>query len=662
MPARLVFALLAIVLVATGANTSSAAVQAPSSLHAFLFRADEPALHEFTRTPSFAWKPVAGATGYEFQLATSDSFRENGLVYEDPNLKSPVASVMLTLPWITGSPYSLYARVRAKFATTVSPWSTPFGFNLRQPDAPKPLASFTGLLRWTPVEGAHGYEVWLIDVNKTVVVFNNVLDEREFYTFHQSPAWVAKVRWRIRTLRGDVSDELLGSRKNGLPITSYGPWSPVYESTNPNFDSGTIKLVGTVSDVVAKGANADPAHRLMPAFVFSGSKGVDGKEAELFRVYVFTDRDCINRVFTGAVTGSPAYAARPYGPLALPRSSAALGGMRGQYLSDGDQGTTYASDGEQVTPNESLPKATPTTGLPGTPTTTAPAAPPSDGAGGAPAPTPAPTSSGNVSFLKVDGDLGAPVDLWDTNWPQGGYYWTVVPVEAVSPASLATTTAQAADIGATTVSVAAAAGFASGDVVTVGNTSNSETLTVTGVSGNTLTFATATKQGHGTGEPLVRSSGNLIYRDLELPQEVCASGRVLRFGKSSEPTLVSAGAPFASGLSPKGRLTSAASGASSFYGAPLVAWTPALAAEAYHVQWSKTRSPFRPESVNWQNKGDAAGFLTFGTSAVLPLQPGAWYYRVRGISFHLPTNAQFMGWSDSARIVVAKPTFRLGGR
>jgi hypothetical protein len=30
---------------------------------------------------------------------------------------------------------------------------------------------------------------------------------------------------------------------------------------------------------------------------------------------------------------------------------------------------------------------------------------------------------------------------------------------------------------------------------------------------------------------------------------------------------------------------------------------------------------------------------------------------VRGINFSLPSNAQFMGWSEPARLVVAKPTF-----
>ena len=50
-----------------------------------------------------------------------------------------------------------------------------------------------------------------------------------------------------------------------------------------------------------------------------------------------------------------------------------------------------------------------------------------------------------------------------------------------------------------------------------------------------------------------------------------------------------------------------------------------------------------------------------GTSAVLPLKPGTWYYRVRGFNYSLPTGAQQMSWSDPAKIVVAKPKFRVVG-
>ena len=552
---------------------------------------------------------------------------------------------MLTLPWITGSPYSLYARVRAIVPGGATRWSSPFGFNMRQPDVPRPQQTYPGLLRWTPVEGADAYDVWLIDLPKIVRVFGNVIDQREFYSFHQAQPWISKIRWRIRTVRADVA--MSGkSRLNDLPASSFGPWSPVYESVNPPFEVGPLNGFATVSDVVAKGLSNDPAHRLMPAFVYGGDQGFGGTAAELYRVYVFTDRDCVNRVFTGAVVGSPAYAPRPFGPLTLPKDTGALSSARRTYLSDGDQGTTYTADFESLTPTESLPQAAPTTSLPSaTPSTPAPAAPTSPG----PA-TPAPSGGA----ITVNGERGAPIDLWDTNWPEGGYYWTVVPVEAVNPAPLQTTVADAgAALGATALPVAAGEGFATGDVISVGNPSNRETVTVTGVAGNTLGVATALKQAHGAGEPVARTTGNLVYRDLELPQEVCASGRVLRFGKSSEPTLVTGGAPFASGLSPKGRLVSAAGSSSSFYGAPLVAWTPALGADAYHVQWSKKRYPFTPVL----GAAGTAGSLTLTTSAVLPLSPGTWWYRVRGISWRLPANAQYMSWSEPTRIVAAKPTF-----
>ena len=94
---------------------------------------------------------------------------------------------------------------------------------------------------------------------------------------------------------------------------------------------------------------------------------------------------------------------------------------------------------------------------------------------------------------------------------------------------------------------------------------------------------------------------------MELPQDACARriDRVQRFGISSEPALTTAQAPFATGLSPSGRLTSAAR-TSAFYGAPLVAWTPALGADIYEVQWS-TRYPFKAEV---DPRSSTKGFMT----------------------------------------------------
>lgn len=612
---------------------------APAGLKGFLLRADEPAQDVFPRTPSFAWKPVAGAIRYEFQLSTSSVFRENGIVFTDETLTSPAASVPLTLPWITGSPHSLYARVRAVLEKTISPWSKPFGFNLRWETQPKPLPSYPGLLRWTPVEGARGYQVWFIDIPKIVTVHSNVVDEREFFTFHQGTQWISKVRWRIRALRWIENKTV-----NGLPPVSYGPWSPVYSSVNPPFAVGPVGLTATASDIVAKGRSSDDAHRLMPAFVYTGNQAIGGATTELYRVYVFTDRDCVNPIYKGALVGSPAYAPRPFGPLSLPRTLAALQAARAGYLADGDEGTQYTADFGTVKTTESEPSATPLTALK-----------PAEGATAKPsAPASGPAAPPQI-VVDASVKLGAPVDLWDTDWPRGGYYWTAVPVLAASPPSLTTSLIALALSGAKEIEVPAASGLAVGDTITIGPAPG-EQVVVVAVEGSKITLSRALTASHGPGEPVVRTSGNLEYRELELPQEVCASGRVMRFGKTSEPALTSSSAPFASGLSPTGRLIAAATKTPKFYGTPHVAWTPALGAAVYEVQWSKTGYPFRAEV---DARLGTKGFLTLGTSAILPLKPGTWWYRVRGINYSLPTGAQQMSWSEPAKIVVSKPRFRV---
>jgi hypothetical protein len=617
---------------------------APTGLHGFLLRADEPIRSSFPRTPSFAWNPAPGAIRYQFQLATSSSFRESGIVYSATGLTTPVAGPTLMLPWITGNPHALFARVRGITATSTTPWSASFGFDMEPGAPPKPLSSSPGLLRWTPIEGADGYEVWFVDMPKIEEVFTNVIDERELYTFHRNASWTSAVRWRIRALRTDRTDNDKRTRQNGLPAVGYGPWSPVYNSSNTAYKGGGIELGSTVSDVVSNGSPTSAAHRLMPAFTFKGDQTLDGTSAELFRIYVFTDKQCLNRVYTSAVFGGPAYAPRPFGPLALPSVTAAMVSARASYLPDGSEPSGYTFDGLKVKSTEAMESAKPTTAIPSD----------SDSNPGGSASPPA----GPEQIEVGAGVLGAPVDLWDTDWPSSGYYWTVIPVAAVSPGALTTSTAGSSALGVSSVTVVSALGFSTGDTVLLGNKSNQEPVTVVGVSGTTLTLAAPLKFGHGAGEPLVRSGGSLQYRDLELAQDVCANDRVARFGKQSEPSLTAAGELFASGLSPKGRLTAGTS-SKAFYGSPLVAWTPALGATVYEVQWSKKSYPFKP-LPNPQNQ-NALGTLTLGTSYVLPLKPGTWYYRVRGFNYTLPTGAQQMSWSDPAKIVVAKPRFVVVG-
>ena len=650
--ARLLMLLVALLTISVAAGSARSADTGPTGLHGFLLRADEPQRTSFPRTPSFAWNPVPGALHYEFQLSLSDTFRDNSVVYDDQQALTPVEAPPVTLPWITGTPYALYARVRAVLPDGSTPWSTNFGFDMVPPPPPTPLSSYPGLLRWTPVEGAAGYQVWLIDAHKTEFSATNTLDEREFYTFHQTANWTGTVRWRIRALRALVT--LNGSAAlNGIPAVTHGAWSPIYTSTNPAVTGGPITLVGTVSDIFSNGSPGSPAHRLMPGFLWTGNQTNDGKTVELYRMYVFTDKQCLNRVYTSAVIGSPAYAPRPMGPLALPASPAGVASARSAYLGDGVEPASYTYDGDTITTSESAPDAGPTTSVPNAPGDTTPTAP----AGTVPSSSsaaPAPSGGGGVT---VNGRTGAPTDLWDTNWPSSGYYWTVVGVIAGPQGSVSTSVGAAgAKTGDLVLQLQDTSGLNPGDVITIGTGATQEIATITAISGTSVTLAIGLKFGHGFGEPVVRSSGGFVYQDAELPQDVCAAGRVMRFGKESEPSLVAGGQLFATGLSSDGRLTSALH-TTSFYGQPLVSWTPALGAEVYEVQWSKTSYPFNPELAST----GTPGMLTSSTSVVLPVGPGTWYYRVRGFDYSLPTGAQQMSWSDPVKLVVAAPKFSIIG-
>src|SRR5437899_12386839 len=101
-------ACLIIVLVAAtfgGTASASTALDPPTNLHGFLLRADETPPTAFHRTPSFAWSPVPGAAAYQFQLSTSSTFRDNGLIYNSTDITTPVVAPPLVLPWLTGSPH-----------------------------------------------------------------------------------------------------------------------------------------------------------------------------------------------------------------------------------------------------------------------------------------------------------------------------------------------------------------------------------------------------------------------------------------------------------------------------------------------------------------------------------------------------------------------------
>jgi hypothetical protein len=363
------------------AGASGAAVAAPTGLHGFMLTANESS-STFHQTPSFAWHSAVGAVRYELQISQSPTFQENGMLYDGKSFLTPVAAPDLALPWITGNPHSLYARVRAiRAGGGTSPWSADYGFDVVPPAPPTSMSSYNGLLRWTPVQGATSYEVWLLDAGKIKRLNTNVFDEREFYS---SPAWSGSVRWRVRADRLNVV-----GRINGMPVSTHGAWSPIYTANGAASANASIQLVGTVSESFSDGSKASSAHKLMPGFVWTGNKDpLSGQPAAFFRVEVFTDSSCLNRVWTGATVASPAYAPRLFG-------------------SDTALGPDFTIDGDALTPNEDVSPATPTLTVHGT--------------------------KDKIDVSNPDA-LGAPIDLWDQDWPSSGYYWTVMPVELVGGA------------------------------------------------------------------------------------------------------------------------------------------------------------------------------------------------------------------------------------
>ena len=290
----------------------------------------------------------------------------------------------------------------------------------------------------------------------------------------------------------------------------------------------------------------------MPAFVWTGNQALSGQAAELYRVYVFSDKQCLNQVFVGSVIGSPAYAPRPYGPLTLPTTLQGIALARFNYLGDGTEPKGFMNDWTGLTPNEDQPHVLPQSAVAGTPgdkssgsSSSGSSSSPSGGSGG---------SAGTVTWT---GDFGAPVDLWDTDWPSSGYYWTVIPVEAYSPGQLQTSVVPpGAPEGLDHPPGGEHRRLQHRRLDHDRQRANRRTARR---DRHTSDRADARLEAvdHATGELVVRSGSSLAYHDMELPQDACRPARVPRFGKSSEPALTSEGDSFATGLSSTGGLTSA---------------------------------------------------------------------------------------------------------
>ncbi len=588
---------------------------APQDLHGFLLRENDrrKVTHTFPRTPAFAWSHVEGARQYEFQLSTSRNFADNAVVWSSKP-RAAVATVPITLPWVTGAKYSWFARVRALVNGEPSAWSKTFGFNLRPPGSPKNLVPglnpTPGMVRWTPVRGATAYDVvFLYDQgqakSKRIRTATTAADLRELYTFHNRYPSTQPVFWRVRAVR-----EVVGKTKNALPSVSYGPWSARFRTIEPSFNTGTLVPLASISragktDVLSASPTGAPGkgpHGLVPGFSFTGATGPFGEAfgecsiieqlfgvtCPLYHVYVFTDNTCSNRVHVSDLVGSPAYVPRLTPPLSLPSDGKGLAAAGGLFLDDGTEGTDVYTAGDDLITASGMPdgsgadESAATSGA-------------SDDADAEPTES---TDTGASSEAATRGDASRKAirtssgtfeprrnGLWDVDWPSARYVWTVVPaVPQIVP-----------------------------------------------------------------DDPANPTEGKVIYKDVVFPEDMCAQGHGFGFGKTSEVvTTAESGVPFVSGLSPAGKVVSAQGAVPSFFQRVVVAWKPAVGATKYEVQFSRKKNAWKTLKRKF----------TPGTQLQVQLSSGKWFYRVRGLDLTLPGNPG-LSWSEPVELKMVAPTFSI---
>ena len=259
-----------------------------------------------------------------------------------------------------------------------------------------------GMVRWSTVEGATGYQVWYPQIGKSFSTNTNTADQRELYIFHRNdPTWWSNVQWRVRAVR-----RVSGTIPNGLPSVSYGQWSPTYLAVNPALVTGKITLVKAISDRSSNPVQPEGARAHAVADIQRRPGHATVRAYSYFRAYVSTDRDCVNLVFKGSVVGSPAFAPRTSGPLKLPPDAATIA-------------TFEAKTFPQAVPDEKTEGCQPHLDVP----TGARSRPPRT----SPASTTAPAADGTTD--ESQSVVQARVDLPDVDFPSTRYYWTVVPVD-----------------------------------------------------------------------------------------------------------------------------------------------------------------------------------------------------------------------------------------
>ena len=180
------------------------------------------------------------------------------------------------------------------------------------------------------------------------------VDHREFYAFHQQ----AQYRGQSRLARSRRCAASTARSRPGCRPSATARGAPSTRRRTGDRRRRRQPLARRRRHDGEQRDDAGPA-RAPPGFAFAARRAATGTAADLYRVYVFSDSDCVNVIHRGSIVGSPAYVPRTTGSLKLPLTTSDLITASTSYLKDLGQGQTgppqFMFDSAKVTSTESDP-------------------------------------------------------------------------------------------------------------------------------------------------------------------------------------------------------------------------------------------------------------------------------------------------------------------
>ena len=408
---------------------------------------------------------------------------------------------------------------------------------------------------------------------------------------------------------------LYGTADNALPQVSYGPWSPVYTSLQPALRSRPAEDAWRPSRTPASPTRRTwSTHNVTPAFIYNGRHLDLEHGRELYRVLVFTDEDCLNPVFRGALVGEPG--------LRSARGRPARDARRRERAHRRAQATSSSSATEpDVEDRRGHRRDHQRDGLVTGDDTSHSGLPPSQ----------------VVHPAKVD--------LWDSDWEGGRYYWTVMPVDELVANQVTTTLTAPTAVGDTTIDVVDATGHQCRRRAARSARRCTRTRRSRRWSATRSRSPVPLGGPHAAGETVVRPCG---ARHLHGGRADPGRVRVGPRARVREDERAGRDDP------ERARRTPRASRRTASWSRPRRAPRASTATRSWRGSRSSARGSTRCSGAASAIRGRRPPTRSsrWGTSLTLPLTPGTWYYRVRGLDFLMSGSKPQMSWSDPARVVV----------